>query len=122
MTYLSWTEYVLPPLRDQLPDRVLHDPDTIVDPISDSEVTNGTDYTFPRWWGLLLKRAEDDKDPLTHEEVYERRNEWFVEQREKKQLKRQYDAGMFNYLDELDEGIPFGEAIARVENNDYKIK
>ena len=29
---------------------------------------------------------------------------------------------MFNYLDELDEGVPFGEAIARVENNDYKIK
>ena len=88
MTYLSWTEYVLPPLREQLPDRVLHDPDTIVDPISDSEVTNDTDYTFPRWWGLLLQRAEDEQDPLTHEEVYERRNEWFWEQREKKQLKR----------------------------------
>jgi len=119
---LDNTDYVLPQLRKQLPDRVLYDPETIVDPIGEHTAQNTTDYTFPRWWGMMLKEAHNPNSPVTRQEVEDQRNEWFWEQRAKKQLKRQYDAGMFNYLDELDDGVPFTEGIAAVENNEYQVK
>ena len=86
---------------------------------------NNTDYVFPRWWGLLLERANDPDDPITRNEVYETRSEWFLEQRVKDQMERQREAGMWDQWSEerLDEvGMTFSEAIAEIENNDYKIK
>jgi len=85
---------------------------------------NNTDYVFPRWWGLLLERANDPEDPITRSEVYETRSEWFLEQRVKDQMERQYEAGMWDQWSEerLEDGVSVQEGIAEVENNDYKIK
>lgn len=85
---------------------------------------NETDYTFPPWWGDLLRLAEMDDDPMTREQAEQIRSNWFWEQRELKQLKRQYDAGMWDQWDDerLDDELTIEEAITELQSNDYQIK
>jgi hypothetical protein len=96
---------------------------TVPDDPPDS-LKNNTDYTFPPWWGDLLRLAEMDDDPMTREQAEEIRSNWFWRQRELKQLKRQYDAGMWDQWDEerLDGELTIEEAINELQSNDYQIK
>jgi len=89
-----------------------HDPYWFED---DSEVFEdytphrNTDYNFPPNWGMLTD---------------EQKAEWFLEQRVRDQMKRQYDAGMWDQWDEdrLSNGVTFEEAWNMAGSNQYRKK
>lgn len=86
--------------------------------------TNNTDYNFPKMWGVIQERVNDEADPLTKQEADQMRSDWFTTQRVLWQLKLQKDAGMWDQWDDekLEDGVSFMEAWSSVNSNSYEYK
>jgi len=70
---------------------------------------NSTDYVFPETWGLFTD---------------EQKCEWYEQERAWRQVKSQYEAGMWNQWteDRLESGVSLNEAVATVERSEFKKK
>jgi len=91
-----------------------HDPHWYTDetdafPDYEPNRSNTTDYNFPEDWGMWSP---------------EERADWFLEQRVRVQLKRQYDAGMWPQWDDsrLTDGMTLVEAYKKTEANPFRFK